>query len=109
MEVVLAILLFLLLLTVLYLYKTNKKLTHEMNILKEILEVKDTTISNLQVSRVGVKDVLENFSSHEEVMKLIETGESRQSISSTLGIPVNKIELIVKFDKIKKDKQDNQS
>ena len=105
MEIILYVLVFLLLFAVIYFYNKNKKLSHEITMLRQILEVKDTTISNLQASRVAVKDVLENFSSHEEVMKLINAGESRESVSTKLGIPVNKIELIVKFDKIKKEKQ----
>ena len=93
----------LLLLTALlfYLYNNNKKLADENRILQEIMEVKNTTISNLQASRVAVKDVLENFSAHDEVMQLIDAGESRESISEKLGIPVSRIELIIKFDKIK--------
>jgi hypothetical protein len=86
-----------------YLYNNNKKLAAENKVLQEILEVKDTTISNLQASRVAVKDVIENFSAHKEVMQLIDAGESRKSISEKLGIPVNRIELIIKFDKIKKE------
>lgn len=106
MVIVLSICLFLLLLAVAYLYRKNKTLYHELRILKQVVDLKDTTISNLQASRVAVKDVLENFSSHEEVMRRIDAGESREKVSNTLGIPVNKIELIVKFDKIKKEKQD---
>ena len=82
----------------------NRGLKKEMKVLKEILEVKETTISNFEASRVAVKDVIENFSSHDEVMVLVDAGESRASISEKLGIPVNKIELIIKFDKIKKEK-----
>ena len=84
-----------------YLYNHNKKLAAENRVLQEILEVKDTTISNLQASRVAVKDVIENFSAHDEVMQLIDAGESRESISEKLGIPASRIELIIKFDKIK--------
>ena len=87
-----------------YLRNNNKKLSAENRALQEILEVKDTTISNLQASRVAVKDVIENFSAHDEVMQLIEAGESRESISEKLGIPASRIELIIKFDKIKKEK-----
>jgi hypothetical protein len=87
-----------------YLRNNNKKLSAENQKLQEILEVKDTTISNLQASRVAVKDVIENFSAHDEVMQLIEAGESRESISEKLGIPASRIELIIKFDKIKKEK-----
>jgi hypothetical protein len=83
---------------------SNRKLKKEVKVLKELLVLKDTTISNLEASRVAVKDVLDNFSSHNEVMELVEAGESRESISKKLGIPSNKIELIIKFDKIKKEK-----
>ncbi len=86
-----------------YLHHNNKKLAEENKALQKILEVKDTTISNLQASRVAVKDVIENFSAHEEVIQLIDAGESRESISEKLGIPTNRIELIIKFDKIKKE------
>jgi len=90
-------------LILLYLYNNNKKLTEQIKALKEVLAIKDTTISNLEASRVAVKDVIENLSSHEEVMRLVEAGESREDISEKLGIPTNKIELIIKFDKIKKE------
>jgi len=86
-----------------YLYNNNKKLTAENKVLQEILEVKDITISNLQASRVAVKDVIENFSAHEEVIQLVDAGESRESISEKLDIPTSRIELIIKFDKIKKE------
>ncbi len=82
----------------------NRKLKTEISVLKEVLAVKDTTILNFEASRVAVKDVIENLSAHEEVMALVEAGESRTEISEKMGIPVNKIELIIKFDKIKKEK-----
>ena len=84
-----------------YLYDNNKKLAAKNRALQEIMEVKDITISNLQASRVAVKDVIENFSAHDEVMQLIDAGESRESISEKLSIPISRIELIIKFDKIK--------
>ena len=98
----LAGILFLLLVVMLF---SNSKLKKEIKLLKEVLAVRETTISNFEASRVAVKDVLENFSASDEVMTLVEAGESRESISEKLGIPVNKIELIIKFDKIKKDKK----
>ena len=83
---------------------SNRKLKNELKLLNEVLAIKETTISNLEASRVAVKDVLENFSASDEVMALVDAGESRESISEKLGIPINKIELIIKFDKIKKEK-----
>jgi hypothetical protein len=88
---------------VFYLFSVNSELKKEKKVLQDILEVKDTTIQNLQASRVAVKDVIENLSAHDEVMAMVESGKSREEISNELGIPVNKIELIIKFDKIKKD------
>jgi len=104
MEYIVLGLLLLLIGILFYLYKHNKKLVAENKVLQEILIVKDTTISNLQASRVAVKDVIENFSAHDEVMQLIDAGESRESVSEKLAIPVSRIELIIKFDKIKKEK-----
>jgi hypothetical protein len=80
----------------------NSKLKSESQKLKDILAVKDTTITNYEASRVAVKDVIENFSSLDDVMTLIDAGESKASVSEKLGIPLNKIELIIKFDKLKK-------
>lgn len=86
-----------------YLYNRNKKLAAQKRALQEILEMKEITISNLQASQVAVKDVIENFSAHDKVMQLIDTGESKESISEKLSIPISRIELIIKFDKIKKE------
>ena len=104
LEILMGSFVFVLILLVIMFFK-NRTLKTEIKKLREVLEVKDTTISNFEASRVAVKDVIENLSSHEEVMQLVEAGESRESISEKLGIPVNKIELIIKFDKIKKEKQ----
>lgn len=80
----------------------NSKLIAENKKLREILEVKNTTIANYEASRVAVKDVIENFSSLDSVMELINAGESKAAVSEKLGIPVSRIELIIKFDKLKK-------
>ena len=100
---IILVLVFILAVILIYLYNNNRKLVEQIKTLNEVLAIKDTTISNLEASRVSVKDVIENLSSHEEVMQLVDAGESRESISEKLGIPLNKIELIIKFDKIKKE------
>lgn len=82
----------------------NNKLKKENTLLSEILLTKNATITNLEASRIAVQEVIENFSISDEVMEGIKAGESREAISQRLGIPVSRIELIVKFDKLKKDK-----
>ena len=104
MEYILIGLVFILALMLTTLIFSNHKLKKEVKVLQEVLETKDTTISNLEVPHVAVKEVIDHFSLHDEVMECVEAGESRESISEKLGIPANKIELIIKFDKIKKEK-----
>ena len=84
-------------------YGKNKKLKQEVQILKEIVSVKDTTIENLHASRVAVKDVIENFSVSDDVMQLLEQGLKKEDIAAKLDMPVDKVDLIIKFDRIKKD------
>ncbi len=95
-------LLALLVIILLMLMNKNSKLAKENKKLNEILDIKNVTIANYEASRVAVKDVIDNFSSLDEVMELINAGESKASVSEKLGIPVSKIELIIKFDKLKK-------
>ncbi len=79
----------------------NSKLHAENKKLNEILAVKDITIANYEASRVAVKDVIENIASIDDVMNLVNQGESKEAVAKKLGIPLSKVELIIKFDKIK--------
>ena len=102
MDITVLSLLALLVIILFMLVSKNSKLAKENKKLNEILDVKNVTIANYEASRVAVKDVIENFSSLDDVMGLINAGESKASVSEKLGIPVSKIELIIKFDKLKK-------
>lgn len=104
MEIIDMVVLGLLVLLVVILFvfmSKNSKLSDENKKLNEILEVKNVTIANYEASRVAVTDVIENFSSLDDVMDLINSGESKAFVSEKLGIPLSKIELIIKFDKLK--------
>ena len=100
-DVVVLGLLALLVIILFILMSKNSKLTKENKKFIEILELKNVTIANYEASRVAVKDVIDNFSMVDEVMPLINAGESKKSVSEKLDIPLSKIELIVKFDKFK--------
>ena len=80
----------------------NAKLTEKNKQLQEVLDVKDITIANYEASRVAVSDVIENFSALDDVVGLLASGKSREEVSEQLNIPLAKIELIIKFDKLKK-------
>ncbi len=104
MDMIVLGLLVLLVIILFILMNKNAKLSAENKKLTEILEVKDITIANYEASRVAVSDVIENFSSLDDVMTLINAGESKASVSEKLNIPLSKIELIIKFDKLKHKK-----
>jgi len=104
MDMIVLGLLVLLVIILFVLMSKNSKLNAENKKLAEILEVKEVTIANYEASRVAVSDVLENFSSLDDVMTLINAGESKASVSEKLNIPLSKIELIIKFDKLKNKK-----
>jgi len=101
-EIVILAIIILLIVVVMIQMSQISKLKKENKKLYEILEVKNATIANYEASRVAVKDVIENISSLDSVMELINAGESKASVSEKLGIPLSKIELIIKFDKLKK-------
>lgn len=83
----------------------NSTLKKENKKIRELLHRQEKIIANLEDSRATAKDVMDNLSSQKEVMFLLGTGESKEAISEKLGIPLNKLELIIKFDSIKKEKQ----
>ena len=104
MEMMIIITLGLLVSVLLLLMIKNFKLHTANKKLQEILSIQETTIANYKASRVAVNDVIENFSSLDDVMTLINSGESKASVSEKLNIPLSKIELIIKFDKLKNKK-----
>ena len=95
MDMIVLGLLVLLMIILFVLMSKNAKLHAENKKLTEVLTLKDVTIENYEASRVVVSDVLENFSSLDDVMTLINAGESKASVSEKLNIPLSKIELII--------------
>ena len=102
MDMIVLGLLVLLVIILFILMNKNAKISAENKKLAEILEIKEVTIANYEASRVAVSDVIENFSSLDDVMTLIHAGESKAAVAEKLNIPLSKIELIIKFDKLKK-------
>ncbi len=49
----------LLFIVVIVMFMNNKKLKKEIEIVQKVIALKDTTIFNLEASRVSVKDVME--------------------------------------------------
>ena len=104
LEILMGSFILVLVLLIVMLFK-NRSLKTEVHKLKEILEAKDSTVEKVEAAPAEVKGEMNHVSSGNDVMDLVEAGESLESISEILAMPVNKIELIIKFDKIKKEQQ----
>ena len=85
----------------------NSKLNIDNQKLTEIIALKEMTIANYEASHVPVVDEIDNVSSLDDVMILIDEGKSKEEVSEKLNIPLSKIELILKFDTLKKKMSDS--
>lgn len=94
--------LLLLVLILVALLRTNGSLKKENGKLRELLRTKEKMIEKLEDSKIIIKETTDNPSLHKEIISLLGRGESKEAISEKLNIPLNKLELIVKFDAIKK-------
>lgn len=97
--------LLLLVLILFALLRTNGSLKKENGKLRELLRTKEKMIEKLEDSKIIIKETTDNPSLHNEIVSLLGTGESKEAISEKLNIPLSKLELIVKFDAIKKEKR----
>jgi len=108
MSAILIVVSVLLVFLVLMMFKTQKKLEAEIKSLKKELENKEETEMYLRNTSAAAEEEEaehEHFTLHEEVMHLLNLGTDKTEISEKLNVPQNKIDLIIKFDKIKKEKQ----
>jgi len=101
-DILISILVVLLIVILFIFVAMNNKLAKENRILKKMLDTKDATIANLEAQCTSTKDIVNHASISDTVMQYIAEGKSKEEISRELDMPINKIELIIKFDKIKK-------
>lgn len=94
--------LLLLVLILFALLRTNGTLKKENGKLRELLNIKERMIEKLEDSKIIIKETTDNPSFHKEIISLLGTGESKEAIAEKLNIPLSKLELIIKFDAIKK-------
>jgi len=76
-----------------------KKAKKNILYLKQMLESKEETILEIKEAQ----NHMEGFSLRLEVIRLSEKGMSKKKISKKLDMPLNKVELILKFNQIKKE------
>ena len=72
----------------------------EIQILENVVEHQDKSISELEFSQKDKDDEISKM----DVMYYISEGQSKEIVAKQFGIPVKMIDLIIKFDKIKKEK-----
>ncbi len=104
LQIFFALFLLVLLWLIVLLFK-NSALKKEIKALKVKLSEQEEALPEVVEEPTTVKDEpAEQHYAADEIMKLLEAGESREAIAEQMGIALNKLDLIIKFDKIKKEK-----
>lgn len=67
----------------------NRKLEKENALLLSMMEAKEKSV--------------ENLSERDKVMHMYYAGESEEQIAEALKMPLDKVEMIIKFDKLKRE------
>jgi len=83
----------------------NRELHRENDLLKDIIKQSDQPEqAPLHVEEEPVEEPQENLPSDQErIAALVAEGKEVEEIARILSLPINKVEMIIKFEKIKKD------
>jgi chromosome segregation ATPase len=85
--------------------EVNREKENEHKIIKLSQQIEEREQSIHKLTSMHKKENVEVLSTHDEVMKAIHEGEPKGTVSKKLGIPIKRIELIIKFDKIQQKSQ----
>ncbi len=77
------------------------KLKRSVLLLKEILELKDATISNLQAQKIEAKKIITYGELASKAQQLHEQGLSKSDISKRLKIDINGVETALKIAELR--------
>lgn len=91
------------LITILYLLRESRRLKKELSSLQEICKARQNTIEHLQKQDHDSSLPVDVLSTHDRVVEMFESGETIEAISEQLKIPQSKVEMTLKFEKMKKD------
>ncbi len=85
--------------TVLYLALGQREILH----LRKLCQEKEDALATLQEENKIVELPSDILSTHGRVIEMHKFGEPTEIIAQRLGIPQSKVEMTLKFEKIKKD------
>ena len=103
MESILAGVIALAAVAIVYLLWRHHGLKKEITLLQKITEAREKTIENLQAREKDMEPIVDLLATHDRVVEMFESGESIESISEQLKIPQSKVEMTLKFEKMKQD------
>jgi hypothetical protein len=85
------------------LWRERFQLKEELGHLNHKYNHMKITMARNQVHSHEGKEQLDTFGTYDKVVKMHRSGESAEVISERLKIPLNKVEMTLKFEKMKKD------
>ena len=86
-----------------FLWREKLRLKEELSHLNHKYNHMKITMARNQVHSYEGKEQVDAFGTYDRVVKMHRSGESAEMISERLKIPLNKVEMTLKFEKMKKD------
>jgi len=87
---------------ILYLLRKKYRLRKEYNHLYKKYKATQKTFVELQEHEQDAKDSIDKLATHDMVVEMFESGVDIEAISEQLEIPRSKVEMTLKFEKMKK-------
>jgi len=103
MELILAILVIVEFVALVFLWRGKLRLKEELAHLNHKCNQMKIAVAHSQVHAHENKKQVDTLDTYERVMQMHRSGESVELISERLKIPLNKVEMTLKFEKMKKD------
>jgi len=86
-----------------FLWRERLNLKKELGHLNHKYNHMKITMARNQVHSYESKEQIDAFGTYDRVVQMHRSGESAEVISERLKIPLNKVEMTLKFEKMKKD------
>jgi DNA-binding NarL/FixJ family response regulator len=86
---------------ILYFIKRQRELKKEIELAKEINQAKQKTIETLHQNNEYKPAPANQLYTHDQVISMSKNGKDPKSIADELHIPQNKVEMTLRFDKMK--------
>ena len=87
---------------ILYLLRGKYRLKKKLNRLHKKYKAGQESIVELQGQEQSTEEPIDKLATHDRIVEMFESGEDVEAISEQLEIPQSKVEMTLRFEKMKK-------